>query len=86
MLALLRVWQFNTPLVQTGPSSRFRGPGAKLQNEVSCFYDRSEPKGQEARESGGLNFEALLEPYWLLLLGGSFYASKEAINKNFDIS
>ena len=48
-----------------------------------CVCDRSEQKGQKARE---LNLEALLEPCRLLLLGGSLNTSKEAINKSFDIS
>ena len=44
---------------------------------------------RRVREQGNLrelNLEALLEPCRLLLLGSSLNSSKEAINRNFDIS
>ena len=40
----------------------------------------------EGAESKGLNLEALLEPCRPLLLGDSMNTTKEAVNKNFDIS
>ena len=36
--------------MQSGPPRDFRGPGAKL--EALCVCERSEQKGQKARESG----------------------------------
>ena len=43
-------------------------------------------RGRKLGNLGELNLEALLEPCRLLLLGGSFNTSKEAINKSFDIN
>ena len=57
---------------------RFSGPGGKTAKRV-C--DRSEQKGENARELGKLNLEALIEPYRLFLLGGSLNTSKEAMTK-----
>ena len=68
------------------PPGGFQEPGAKLQNQAPCVRDRIEQKGYKARESGELNLEALLDPCRLFLLGGSLNTSKEAINKDFDIS
>ena len=48
--------------VNNGPPRGFQGPRATLQNEAPSACDRSEQKGQKAKESGGLNLEALLEP------------------------
>ena len=61
-------------------------PRGKTANEIACVYERSDQKGQKARESGELNLEALLEPSKLLLLGGFLNTFKEALSKNYDIS
>ena len=50
------------------------------------FVVESSRWGIEQENLGELNLEALLEPYRLLLSRGSLNTTKEAINKNFDIS
>ena len=69
-----------------GPPRGFRGTGSKLQNEVSGVCDRGKQKNRKQGNLRKLNFKALLEHCRLLLLGGSLDISKEAKNKNFDIS
>ena len=43
-------------------------------------------RGKKQGNLEELNLEALLEPFRLLLLGGSLSTAKYAIYKNFDIS
>ena len=58
-----------------------------MQNGVPCVsVDEASKRGRNKGNLGELNLEALLEPCMLLLLGGSLNTSKEAINKNIDIS
>ena len=55
----------------------------KMRPSVSMI--EASRRGRKQRNLGKLNLEAFLEPCWLLL-GGSLNASKEAVNRNFDIS
>ena len=59
------------------------GENCKIRSLVSVIKGSS--RGRNQGNLKELNLEALLEPCNLLLLGGSFNTSKEAINKSFKI-
>ena len=62
----------------------FKAQGQNCRPLVSVI--KASRRGRKQGNLGELNLEALLEPCRLLLLGGYLNTTKEAINKNVDIS
>ena len=61
-----------------------QGQNFKIRPHMSLI--EASRRGKKQWNLGELNLEAFFEPCRVLLLRGSLNTSKEAINRNFDIS